>query len=366
MLESRFSHSLLVALLMTTGGCAMFKVNAPPAPPADTNLAQSYSRADVPRDHPYKPDLSEDGFIRITSKLPCLTGKLTPVTGWRPPAGAPNDAALLTVKGLGKWQDPTFWHLKGDKLYFRAKRPGPQQPEFAAHAHGKTLLYRFHCNVRTTALKIDFDWDHLKKVGTEIRTPFKIELPRGFEPPFRVRVKPKKVVHIEKVPQKRRRRRCLIEGYIVCREIRAFTRKLLIDLKDSTDAVARVSLDVPDECEFLNPPKPIQRIAKKFRNSDELLEESRRILTAVNKLVLLDTDDGKDTTALFEWIGKRRKCHSISDRARRFFQDQAALYRMILGGRDLKPYQVERLLNVLDQLGSSDIKNEFLEGYYGK
>ena len=116
----------------------------------------------------------------------------------------------------------------------------------------------------------------------------------------------------------------------------------------------------------MNPPQDIRAIVKKhFRNEDDLLAESRRILSAgAGMKTVLDTAEGKETIKLFTWIGGLRHSHSLTNRARTFFKDQAALYQKALNGQVPPQNEIDRLLVVLGQMQDNDIKDVFLEGYY--
>ena len=208
-------------------------------------------------------------------------------------------------------------------------------------------------------------------MNRDARTPFTIEM-SGFESPFTISAKPKKAVLIAAPSRKqklvrlgRRKGDMLIEGFLVPREFRAMDKWIVVEVIDSTGAVAGVKMRIPDECECMNPQPTIRAIVKKrFRNADELLDESRRILAAADMKVILETVEGKETAKLFKWIGDQRHCHSLTSRARVFFKDQATLYRKIMNGQTPPQGKAEQLLEVLGQMQDNDIKDVFLKGFY--
>lgn len=319
---------------------------------------------------------AREGFIAVVTNLPVRTGQYTQVTGWAAPPREQGDNAALRIEGLDEWKDAGYWRLTGGSLYFRARRSGPQMPEFVACYGGAGSKYRFRCNARRTRLKIVFDWDGTEQadnLARDVRTPFTIEM-GGFEPPFSISAKPEKAVLItapsraqKLVRQGKRKGAMLIEGFLVPREFRAVDKWLVVEVADSTGAVAGVKMRIPDESDCINPPQAIRVIVKKrFHDADELFDESRRILEAVDKQAILRTVEGKDTLTLFTWIGDLRHCHSLTNRARTFFRDQATLYRKSVSGQTLSQGEVARLLEVLGQMQDNDIKNIFLKGFYKK
>ena len=149
-------------------------------------------------------------------------------------------------------------------------------------------------------------------------------------------------------------------------KLRPTQGELEIELEDGTGALAGVTMDIPDEAECMNPPRKVRALIKKFRDAKALRAEGRRILEAADMAGELNSADGRDTMDLFAWIGGLKECHCISDRARRLFKDQAALYRLVRGGKAASAEEVARLLRALDGLGASDMKAEFLEGFFGR
>jgi hypothetical protein len=298
-------------------------------------------------------------------RVPVLTGQPATVSGWQEAFDPEHLPGEIHVEGLGEWRDPGYWSCRDGDIRFRAHRPGPQEPRFSVTLGERTEKFLFQCNVRLSAVAVEFRWKDLDRVRNEMRVPFEASVPDGFTPPFVIETSPEKALVVA-APSRGRRLPNRINGYLVCEELRPTDRRLTLRLRDATGAEAATVMDIPDECECIAPPPRIRAVVKRFKNTADLLAESSRILQAPDKPAILASEDGKNFVILSAWIGGLEECPTISDRVRRLFADQSALYRRIRAGEPEPPGEAERLLAILNRLSSGDIEEEFLEGYYGQ
>ena len=246
-------------------------------------------------------------WMNVTCNGPLFTGKPAQL---RLP-GLPfkvEDGTKVKVKGLGEWDDPTYFPLTGRRLYFRPKRPGPQRPQFEFQYEGEVQKCVFDCEVELTVVNTKADWKHERKC----RAPFAATMPDYFRPPFKAQI-----VRMLKVTSADSH---TIKGYVQEKKLSFKATQVAVRLRDQTRAEARLVVDVTEDCDCFHPPGDVKQFVVRYMMNPQKWVDAccgRKGGPGLAEMT-------RKEIRVFQWLAGLKKCRHVTQRVRNLARQVAA------------------------------------------
>ena len=307
----------------------------------------------------------ESDRLRAVIGTPCYTGQWSRVTI---PALSPDFLAKgalgLKVQGLPPFNNAKYWKLEGTEVWFRPIVDGQQRPAFLYGYNLAKEEERVECysrvTVELTEMDVDIDWDKVDESKAKDFVVLTLRLPDSFLPNF-VLTFPKAYVRLD--PPVLAGKVYTWRGEIVLEDIPPKAKTILIDLTDSTGAIAKATIPV-EKCQCERPPRPVKRVILKFRDKD-LMARMAAALQDEDAAKAVAMEFARDMGVLCGWLGGLEGCEHLPKKTRAFFLYAARLFRKVEHGRLPTKAEGKRFGALARGLGRRPVKPGFMGGLWG-
>jgi beta-lactam-binding protein with PASTA domain len=304
--------------------------------------------------------------IAFTLAKPWLTGQWAKVKKIEAlPFKVGGDIQNVRIEGAGAYADRKYWKLEGKSISFRPTKPGKQTPTFTFVYGKESAPCQTSLDVTLTTLPV-VPGEPPK--DPKQPTPFTFDLPDTFVPPVTISITPSSAARITG-PPKKEGKVWRFSGTIMPKAFAGKLTRILFDLTDSTDAVARAVLEKPGNCPCQNPPPNILAALKLMHDKKAQTAEAKALYKKQNwkggnnwrKRNL------RAWALIHEWQGKLTKCNHISDKFRSYCTRMGVFLRQTATKRGPPAGKGKALRAFFYTMGPDDVKAGYMQGVmYGQ